>query len=330
MSYNPLARALGALLAIAALMSCDRGPAPAPAPPREVATTPPAEAAPAPERTLPPAGERPPLRHPGGPRIVAVGDVHGDLDALRQALRAASLINDQDRWIGAESILVQTGDILDRGDDEQEALDLLDAWRVQARAAGGDVVELLGNHEVMNVAGDLRYVTPGGFADFTDAPGVRADAADLVKYPAAMRARMAAFRPGGVYATRLAAHNVIGVVGDTAFVHGGLLPPHVDYGLAKLNDETAAWMTRRGPLPELLNGKDSPLWTRALSTTDAPPDCAMVEATLEAAKVKRIVVGHTVQPQGITSACEGKVWRIDVGLARRLARLAQARLGGLT
>ena len=87
-----------------------------------------------------------PTRYPPAQRIVAIGDLHGDLEATRAALRLAGTIDEQDRWAGGTMVLVQTGDQLDRGDDEFEILDLLDALTVQAQAAGGAVHVLNGNH----------------------------------------------------------------------------------------------------------------------------------------------------------------------------------------
>ena len=101
-------------------------------------------------------------------RIVAFGDVHGDLEAARGALRLAGAIDEQDRWIGGDLIVVQTGDQLDRGDQEQAILDLFERLRIESEAAGGAFHALLGNHELMNARVDLRYVTDGGFADFMD------------------------------------------------------------------------------------------------------------------------------------------------------------------
>ncbi|MEM1348461.1 MAG: metallophosphoesterase, partial [Myxococcota bacterium] len=60
-------------------------------------------------------------------RIVAVGDLHGDLEATRAALSLAGVLGAEDAWVGGQTILVQTGDVLDRGSDEQAILDLLDA-----------------------------------------------------------------------------------------------------------------------------------------------------------------------------------------------------------
>ena len=60
-------------------------------------------------------------------RLVAIGDLHGDLDATRAALRLAGAIDTLDRWIGRDLVVVQTGDILDRGDEERAVFGLLAA-----------------------------------------------------------------------------------------------------------------------------------------------------------------------------------------------------------
>ncbi|MFH1756001.1 MAG: metallophosphoesterase [Candidatus Latescibacterota bacterium] len=108
-------------------------------------------------------------RFPAAGRIVAIGDLHGDLDAARRALKLAGAIDDADRWIGGTLVVVQTGDQLDRGGDEQAILDLFERLTAEAARAGGAVHQLNANHELMNVALDLRYVTPAGFEDFEDA-----------------------------------------------------------------------------------------------------------------------------------------------------------------
>jgi len=105
-------------------------------------------------------------------RIVAIGDLHGDVDAARDALRTAGAIDDRAHWVGGDLVVVQTGDVLDRGDSEHALLDLLVDLEPQARAAGGALVMLLGNHELMNAAGDFRYVTAAGAHAFDDVPGV--------------------------------------------------------------------------------------------------------------------------------------------------------------
>nr|MDQ3032840.1 metallophosphoesterase [Myxococcota bacterium] len=173
-------------------------------------------AAPAAPRPAADVRPLPASTHPAPARLVAIGDVHGDLDAFRRALRLAGAVDASDRWIGGALWIVQTGDVLDRGDDEDEILALVSRLEREAEEAGGRFVALNGNHEIMNAQGDFRYVTADGFADFhalaEQAP------ASLASVPREMRGRAVAFAPGGRYARELAARSTVVVVGDTVFV----------------------------------------------------------------------------------------------------------------
>ncbi|MDB4977771.1 MAG: Protein-tyrosine-phosphatase [Myxococcaceae bacterium] len=241
-----------------------------------------------------------PFVRPAARRVVAVGDLHGDLDATRRALRLAGVLDERDQWSGGDTVVVQTGDILDRGDDERAIIELTDRLRVSAPASGGAFIALSGNHELMNVAQDFRYVTPGGFSGFASEGG-----------------RDVAFRPAGSFARRLAERPVVVQVGDTVFVHGGVLPKHVAYGVQRLNDEVRAWMLGERPEPPaIMVAEDGPIWTREYSADTNSQDCAVLQQALESLGAKRMVVGHTPQRQGINAACDGRVWRIDVGMSR--------------
>jgi Calcineurin-like phosphoesterase len=257
-----------------------------------------------------------PYRFPAVARVVAVGDLHGDLSSAREALKLAGALGSEDRWIGGEMVLVQVGDQLDRGDDEPEILQLLDRLSTEAKAAGGAVHVLNGNHEIMNAVGDLRYVTPDGFRDYAAVP-LPSHAHLPPSFPAQARGRYAAFAPGSELARKLAERNTVAIVGETVFVHAGLLPQHVSYGIGRINDEVRRFL--RGEikaLPDVVNGEDAPIWTRVFGEHDpAPETCTALQGVLETLAVKRLVVGHTVQQRGITSACEGRVYRIDVGLS---------------
>ncbi|MBL0220605.1 MAG: metallophosphoesterase [Myxococcales bacterium] len=283
-----------ALWALVALLGCDRGH--------------PREGTPTPSTPLPPATATAPatacsitpipLRYPAPKRLVAIGDLHGDLAATRAALRTAGAIDDKDTWIGGELVVVQTGDVLDRGDDEQAIFDLLFSLEAQAKAAGGAVLLLIGNHELMNAAGDFRYVTRGGAHDFGDR-------------------RVAALAPGGVYAKKIAMHNVIAIVGDTVFAHGGVIGEFATQ-VDEVNRGARCWLDGQagGPdaQPPVVASEDSPVWTRAAGMPTG--DCAALAASLKTLGVKRMVVGHTVQESGINAICDDTVWRIDVGLAK--------------
>jgi hypothetical protein len=248
-------------------------------------------------------------------RIVALGDLHGDLDATRQALQLAGAIDKADHWIGGDLLVVQTGDQLDRGDEEQVILEMLDRLQDEALAAGGALHILNGNHELMNARPDLRYVTEGGFHDFQDAVIIAEEDSLLLAYEPDQRARVAAFRPGGPFALLLAERPVVLVLDGNVFVHGGVLPMHLDYGVDRLNREVRDWLLGKGEPPAFIHTSKSPTWTRNYSDEVDSEDCLQLAEVLERLGAERMIVGHTVQENGISPLCDGKVWCIDSGLS---------------
>lgn len=253
---------------------------------------------------------------PAGRRTVAIGDLHGDVEATRGVLRLAGATDGAGQWVGGDLVVVQTGDQLDRGDTEKEILDLLDRLEAQAKAAGGAVHVLNGNHETMNAGGDFRYVTAGGFREFEGSDSRMLPASVLGQLPEHTRARAAAFFPGGRYAKMMSRHRVIAIVGDSVFAHGGVLYKHVTYGIDRLNAEVRRWLLGDAAEPRVILTPEAPVWSRLYS--EGTPDssaCAELALVLDALKAKRMVVGHTVQNTGISSACNDRVWRIDVGMS---------------
>ncbi len=258
-----------------------------------------------------------PTRYKKAERIIAIGDLHGDFHAAVSALKLAGVINSTNHWVGGKTVVVQTGDQLDRGDGEKEITDLLENLAIEAKNAGGAIHVLNGNHEIMNVAQDLRYVTKEGFEDFSKLPGQNLEQPFLIKYPVIQRPRVAAFAPGGSYARILGKRNTIVVVGNVIFVHGGILPQYVKYGLEKINHDVQQWMTGQNPnFPAIVGREDSPVWSRLYSDNTDKNACSALDEALRNIPARYMVVGHTVQTQGINSACDGHVWRIDVGMSK--------------
>jgi hypothetical protein len=248
-------------------------------------------------------------------RVIAIGDVHGDLAALREALSLARLIDAQDHWSGGRDVVVQVGDVLDRGDDERAILDWLVALGDEARAAGGELIRLNGNHETMAVEGDQTYTTEGACAGFADLEGLDLDRPELAALSPACRARGAAFLPGGPYAKLLAEAPITAIVEGSVFVHAGLFSAHLDYGLERIDAEVRAWMrgeraAEPGPVRPSTN---SLVWTRSYGGDVEEPACVEIEEVLSRLGAARMIVGHTVQ-DGISSACDGRVVRIDTGM----------------
>lgn len=320
-----------ALVGLAAVACDQKAPEPSPA-------KPPPSSAPLPPVT--PVTLSAALARPAAERIVAIGDLHGDLEATRRVLRLAGAIDERDHWAGGKLVVVQTGDLIDRGDGDRDVLELVERLVTEAKAAGGEFVSVLGNHEIMNVSLDFRYVTPGGFSAFRNVAAPRAttsssaDGSHGAPSSASARAsgssevsrgRGTAFSPGGPFAVRLADKPLFVKVGDNVFVHGGVLPKHVDYGLDKMNDEIHAWMLGKRPEPPaVVVADDGPIWTRAYSNSERAAPCPLLTEALTKLGAKRMIVGHTPQQGGITSACNERVWRIDVGLSKFYGGPSQA------
>ena len=135
---------------------------------------------------------------PEGAKLVAIGDIHGDLSVCIKTLKLAGVIplstpnyfeslNDIDNieWIGGNTHIVQLGDQIDRcrptswyrdicndNDTYQDEgsdlkiMELLDSLNNKAKYQGGRIISILGNHEIMNCVGDFRYVSPKEFEEF--------------------------------------------------------------------------------------------------------------------------------------------------------------------
>ena len=193
-------------------------------------------------------------RADGVERVVAIADVHGAYEAMVETLGNVGILNDDSEWAGGEAHLVIVGDLLDRGPRSRDALDLLMRLEDEAAMAGGKVHVLIGNHESMNMIGDLRYVSKAEYSAFADDEtrdqrnrwfrvwarrdgGNRANQRDRFdsEFPAGFFALREAFGPQGRYGKWLLQKNVVAVINGTAFVHGGLPPEVADIGLEGIN-----------------------------------------------------------------------------------------------
>lgn len=249
--------------------------------------------------------------------VYVLGDLHGDLAAAQKAMALTGATNAAGEWIGQGLTVVQTGDLIDRGPEDRAVLDWFERLVAEAPKHQSVLHLLNGNHEIMNVEGDFRYIHPDSMAAFADlADATRSQQLGIVDAPAAVQGRANAFAPGGVYAQQLAKRPAVLILGDTLFVHGGILPEHVSYGIEQINQDYAEHLREGKALPEILQPSDtSPLWTRVYSHTDQAVDCNALQAVLTRLKLQRMVVAHTVQPH-INSACNDQVWRIDTGMSQ--------------
>ena len=207
---------------------------------------------------------RQPLVAQGASRIVAIGDIHGEIAGFKSILRAAGLTDANGRWSGGRTQLIQTGDYTDRGEGTRAVLDLLMTLEQQARSAGGRAFAVLGNHEVMNLIGDTRDVTREIFATFADANSEkkRNDAweqyarigaqklarnepvaevyrqtreAWLTTHPPGYVEYREAFAPRGKYGAWLRDKPIVTEVNGNIFMHAGIAPALAPLKLDDLN-----------------------------------------------------------------------------------------------
>lgn len=204
-------------------------------------------------------------------RIVAIGDIHGAYGPFVSILTKAGLIDAQQKWTGGRARLVQTGDYTDRGAQVRQVLDLLMALEQSARSGGGQAQILLGNHEVMNIIGDVRDATAEIFATFADGQSEGRREAAWKQYEALVEGRrkvrttlpkayehtreswMAAhplglveyreaLGPRGKYGRWLRGKPIATSIDGTVFMHAGISPDQaisVDVANTRARDEMA-------------------------------------------------------------------------------------------
>ena len=280
-------------------------------------------------------------------RVVAVGDVHGAFDNFVAILRAAQVIDNRNRWTGRRTVLVQTGDILDRGPDSRKAIDLLRRLERDAQRAGGQVVSLLGNHELMRLISDWRYVSAGEIEAFRNgdsaqlreqvlvalneqaalrakAEGREHDAAAyreqfLKEVPLGMIELRQAFGPQGEYARWVRERPTVARINGVLFLHGGISPEIAALGCEGINAAVSKELAALPP-PEqaaslMATSETGPLWYRGLALEKEEEIAPALPAILDQMKARAIVIGHsTVLPGRIVARLDGRVILIDTGM----------------
>ncbi len=221
-----------------------------------------ASASPKPQQTAP-------WEWTGVSRVVAVGDLHGNHDKLARLLTAAGLVDAELHWSGGDQHLVVAGDFVDRGLDDRQLMDLLRRLETESVTAGGRVHALLGNHEVMNLFWDLRYVNPSSYrqfaaeerkADRRAAAGqfARLEGGDWgsesfrtfnQRFPTGYFGRQASFGPEGEYGGWLMGLPTIVKINGIVYTHGGLTEEVAALGVEGINrrvtDSIARYLTSR-------------------------------------------------------------------------------------
>ncbi|CCW66336.1 unnamed protein product [Phytomonas sp. Hart1] len=252
-------------------------------------------------------------------RIVVIGDIHGDSDNFRKILRTSSLIHEEINEKGETNViwsplkdiegfpirtsLIQIGDLIDRGENDMQCLNMAFSLYEQASASANDdkVVLIIGNHELLNLEGLYYMVNTNNFGGF------------FTKI-----LRDYAFKPNGPYGKNIIKNfKALHVEEDSIFVHGGFssTSQHDPLSENELNSLVQKSLLERNyDIP--IFGDKGPFWDRTMIYDAMNGNCDTVDLVLKNYNVKRIIVGHTIQASGsIGVLCGGKLLAVDVGIS---------------
>jgi hypothetical protein len=235
--------------------------------------------------------------------LVVLSDIEGNFGALRKLLLATKVIDDDLNWTFGDGNLVLVGDFFDRGLQVTEVLWFIYYLEEKAKAAGGYIHFILGNHEIMNLSGDLRYVQQK-----------YVDNAILLnqKY-------VTLYDENSELGRWLRTKNIVEKIGDIFFAHGGISANinRMNLSVPEINksarphyaDSTVAPVAQRS---DTLIGDLGPLWYRGYYQKNDPAIPLQIDSTLSQFGVNHIITGHTMVSDTISVWYNGRLLNTDV------------------
>jgi hypothetical protein len=239
---------------------------------------------------------------------VVISDIEGNFGAFRKLLQNSGVIDKDFNWTFGNGHLVLTGDFFDRGDRVTEVLWLIYSLEDKAKAAGGYVHYVLGNHEIMNLSGDLRYLHPKYVQDTV-----------LLKE----NHTWSLYSENSELGRWLRTKNIIEKIGNILFTHGGISAEmnFIDLSLNKINELARPYYhdtSYKYPdlKVEVIYSDWGPFWYRGYYQGKTIATIGQIDTTLEKYNVKKIATGHTVISDTISVLHKGKLINTDVHHAK--------------
>lgn len=295
-------------------------------------------------------------------RIIAIGDLHGDWIVMKKCLIIAKVIDEDDNWIAnPNTVVIQVGDQLDgkRVFGENTVINPDDIYdisiilylndlhrKAQEKDINSGVYGLIGNHEIMNVDDPLNafaYINSKDIEVFNDGN----DLMKKLKYTPIENIdtnRITCFKPGNPCAVLLACtrHSIM-KIGNNLFVHGGLVKEFAEkHNIKQVNEYVKGWLLgkiNKEMNYDIIKGStdltfaESPFWTRLYDINeieqlkfDNKTICQKFEDVKNVYNFDNMIIGHTIQENGINSVCNNKLWKIDVGLSKCFDKIPNKKL----
>ncbi len=237
------------------------------------------------------------------PRQLAISDMEGNLIGFLKLLKANQVIDNQFNWTFGEGHLVLTGDFFDRGTQVTELLWFIYSLEEKAKAAGGYVHFVLGNHEIMNLNGDFRYVQ-----------------ARYIEHAALMKTDyLSLFNEQSELGRWLRTKNIVEKIGEVLYMHGGISSEVNLFNAAapKINELARPYYGDTSYLypniyVEILFSEIGPFWYRGYYTGVKKATEAQVDSTLSIFGARYIATGHTIARDTISTWFNNKVFNTDV------------------
>ena len=236
-------------------------------------------------------------------KLLALSDIEGNFGAFRKLLQANKVIGEDLNWTFGDGHLVLTGDFFDRGQQVTEVLWFIYYLEEKAKAGGGYVHFILGNHEIMNLSGDLRYLNQKYF-----------DNSKLLD-----QQYVTLYDENSELGRWLRTKNIVEKIGDILFAHGGIsgyinrmntsIPDINTLAQPYYADSTYKYADQRS---DVIFSDFGPFWYRGYYVKNDPAIPLQIDSTLSQFGVKHIITGHSIVADTISVWYNGKLLNTDV------------------